>query len=184
MTDKAVYLPYRAIPQQLEGEVRKCSWYMAQTRHHYDHQGALYASQVVIVRKKTREIWLCADYWKLNSTVVMDAFPLTCIDEALQAVHNCQWLTSFDMAQGYLQMPVEEADIQKTAFRAVSSGLYMSSLICHSGCLSLEVQFLLPHGDVSRRPTICDSPITPRQYLCILLPAKTEMLDHTELVFK
>ena len=31
---------------------------------------------------------------------------------------------SFDQAQGYLQMPVEEADIQKAAFRAGSSGLY------------------------------------------------------------
>ena len=31
---------------------------------------------------------------------------------------------SFDLAQGYLQMPIEEADIQKTAFRAGSSGLY------------------------------------------------------------
>ena len=55
---------------------------------------------------------------KLNSIVVRDAFPLPQIDEALQAVNNCQWSTSFHMAQGYLQMSVAESDIHKTAFRA------------------------------------------------------------------
>ena len=39
-------------------------------------------------------------------------------------MHNCQWFSSFDLAQGYLQMPVDEADIHKTAFQAGSSGLY------------------------------------------------------------
>ena len=39
-------------------------------------------------------------------------------------MHNCQWFTSVDLAQGYLQMPVNEADIPKTAFQARSSGLY------------------------------------------------------------
>ena len=73
-----------------------------------------YASQVVIVRKKTGEIWLCVNYHKLNSIVVRDAFPLPQIDEALQAVNNCQWFTSFDLAQGYLQMSVAESDIHKT----------------------------------------------------------------------
>ena len=34
------------------------------------------------------------------------------------------WFTSFDLAQGYLQMAMEEADIPKTAFRAGSSGLF------------------------------------------------------------
>ena len=76
------------------------------------------------MRKKTGEIQLCVNYWKLNSIVVRDAFPMPRIDEALQTVHGCQWFTSFDLVQGYLQMPVEEADIPKTAFRAGSSGLY------------------------------------------------------------
>ena len=30
----------------------------------------------------------------------------------------------FDLAQGYLQLAMEEGNIQKTAFRAGSSGLY------------------------------------------------------------
>ena len=60
-SDKPVYLPHRTIPKQLQGEVRKCldTWL---------RQGIIcpskspYASQVVIVRKKTGEIQLCVDY--------------------------------------------------------------------------------------------------------------------------
>ena len=83
-----------------------------------------YASQVVIVRKETGKIRLYVDYPKLNLIVVRDAFPLPQIDEALQAVTNSQWFTSFDLTQGYLQMPMTELDIHKTAFRAGSAGLY------------------------------------------------------------
>ena len=180
-TDKPVYLPHRTIPRQLQGEVQKCldTWL---------RQGIIrpskspYASQVVIVRKKTGEIRLCVDYRKLNSIVVRDAFPLPRIDEALQAVHNCQWFTSFDLAQGYLQMPVEEADIPKTAFRAGSSGLYefthMPFGLSNSGssfCCLMEMCL----GDQQF--------VTLLLYLddiCIFAASIDEMLDHIELVFK
>ena len=64
------------------------------------------------------------DYQKLNSITVRDAFPLPRIDEALQAVHSSNWFSSFDLAQGYLQLAMDESDIKKTAFRAGSTGLY------------------------------------------------------------
>ena len=122
-TDKPVYFPHRSIPRQLHGEVCKClnTWL---------HQGIIqpsnspYASQVVIVWKKTGEICLCVDYRKLNSITIWDAFPLHHIDEALQAVDNCNVFTSFDLVQGYWQLAMAEDDIKKTAFRAGSSGLY------------------------------------------------------------
>ena len=56
--------------------------------------------------------------------MVRDAFPIPRIDEALQAVHSNNWFMSFDLAQGYLQLAMEESDIKKTAFRASSTGLY------------------------------------------------------------
>ena len=83
-----------------------------------------YASQVVIVRKKTGEIRLCIDFHKLNAISIRDSFPLPRIEEALQAVQAAMWLTSFDVAQGYLQMVMEEEYMKNTAFRAGSSGLY------------------------------------------------------------
>ena len=94
MTDKPVYLAHHTIPPQLQGEVHKCldTWLQ---------QGIIrpsqspYASQVVIVWKKTGEIRLCLDYHKLNSIMVRDAFPLPRIDKALQAVHSSNWFSSF-----------------------------------------------------------------------------------------
>ena len=122
-SDRPVYLLHHTIPPQLLGEVYKCldTWL---------RQGIIrpsqrpYASQVVIVQKKSGEIRLCMDYQKLNSIMVRDAFPLPRIDEALQAVHSSNWFSSFDLAQGYLQLAMEESDIKKTAFRASSMGLY------------------------------------------------------------
>ena len=40
---------------------------------------------------------------------------------------------SFDLAQGYLQMPVEETDIKKLHL-GLDHLAYMSSLICHLDC--------------------------------------------------
>ena len=122
-TEKPVYLPHRQIPVQLQSEVRKCleAWLKAGIIR---PSKSPYASQVVIVRKKTGEIHLCVDFRKLNAISIRDSFPLPRIKEALQAVQAAIWFTSFDLAQGYLQLAMEEEDIQKTAFRAGSSGLY------------------------------------------------------------
>ena len=66
-------------PQTTLGEVHKWldTWL---------HQGIIkpskspYASQVVIVHKKSGEIHLSINYQKLNSIMVRDAFPLPRID--------------------------------------------------------------------------------------------------------
>ena len=116
-------MPHRQIPVQLQSEVRKCldNWLK---------QGIIrpskspYASQVVIIRKKTGKIRLCVDFRKLNAISIRDSFPLPRVEEALQAVQAAVWFSSFDLAQGYVQMAMEEEDIEKTAFRTGSSGLY------------------------------------------------------------
>ena len=46
------------------------------------------------------------------------------INEALEAVCNCNVFTSFDLAQGYMQLAMAEDDIKKTTFKAGSLGLY------------------------------------------------------------
>ena len=67
--DRPIYLPHRMIPVQLQAEVRKCldTWL---------RQGIIrpsrspYASQVVIVCKKTGEIRLCVDFRALNAVTI------------------------------------------------------------------------------------------------------------------
>ena len=123
MTNKSICLPHRTIPVQLQTEVHKCldTW-LKQGIIRPSH--SLYASQVVIVRKTSGEICLCIDFRALNAITIHDSFPLPHIEEALQAVKSAMWFTSFDLAQGYLQLAMDEADIHKTAFHAGSSGLY------------------------------------------------------------
>ena len=175
-----MYLPHRQIPDQLQQEVRKCleSWLK---------QGIIrpskspYASQVVIVRKKSGEIRLCVDFWKLNAISIRDSFPLPRIEEALQAVQAAVWFTSFNLAQGYLQMAMEEANIPKTAFRAGSSGLFEFTR--------------MPFGLTNAGASFCrlmEMVIGDQQFvtllfylddICIFANSADQMLDQIELVF-
>ena len=81
-----------------------------QTKNHQTIKEPVYLTGCHCGKENQGDLTLCQ--MELNSTVVRDAFPLPHIDEAPQAVHNCQWFMSFDLVQGYLQIPVEEADIQ------------------------------------------------------------------------
>ena len=113
--------------------------------------------------------------------MVRDAFPLPRTDEALQAVHSSNWFSSFDLAQGYLQLAMEESDIKKTAFRAGSTGLY--EFTC------------MPFGLLNAGSTFCclmeqylgdQQLVTLLLYLddmCIFAPTIDDMLDQIELVF-
>ena len=179
-TDKPVYLPHQQIPVQLQQEVRKCleSWLK---------QGIIrpskspYASQVVIVRKKSGEIWLCVDFWKLNAISIRHSFPLLRIEEALQAVQAAVWFTSFNLAQGYLQMAMEEADIPKTAICAGSSSLFEFTR--------------MPFGLTNAGASFCrlmEMVIGDQQFvtllfylddICIFANSANQMLDRIELVF-
>ena len=179
-TDKPVYLPHRQIPVQLQQEVRKCleSWLK---------QGIIrpsmspYASQVVIVRKKSGEIRLCVDFRKLNAISIRDSFPLPRIEEALQAVQAAVWVTSFNLAQGYLQMAMEEANIPKTAFRAGSSGLFEFTRMPF-GLTNAGASFCRLMEMVIRDQWF----VTLLFYLddiCIFANSADQMLDRIELVF-
>ena len=121
------------------------------------------------------------DYRKLNSITIRDAFTLPCIDEALQAVHNCNVFTSFDLVQGYLQLAMAEDDIKKTAFRAGSSGLYeftrMPFGLSNAGssfCRLME-QCLGDQQFVTLLLYLDD--------ICIFAPDVSAILDQMELVF-
>lgn len=52
-----------------------------------------------------------------------DAFPLTTIEDSLDALTGVKWFSTLDLASGYNQVPVSEADKHKTAF-CTSFGLF------------------------------------------------------------
>ena len=176
-TDKPVYLPDWQIPVQLQSEVRKCldNWLKQGIIH---LSKSPYASQVVIVCKKTSKICLWIDFRRLNAISIRDSFPLPRVEEALQAVQAAVWFSSFNLAQGYLQMAMEEADILKTAFHTGSSCLY--EFMC--------MPFRLTNTGASfcRLMEMC---IWDQQYvtllfylddICIFAETADQMLDHIE----
>ena len=103
------------------------------------------------------------------------------VEEALQAVQAAVWFSSFDLAQGYLQMAMEEEDIEKSAFRTGSSGLYEFT---H-----------MPFGLTNVGASFCrlmEMCIQNQQYItllfyldhiCIFAETADQMLDRIELVF-
>ena len=179
--DKPVNLPHCTIPVQLQAEVRKCLdiWLKLGI---IQPSRSPYASQVVIVHKKTGEIHLCVDFRALNAITICNSFPLPQIEEALQAVKLAVWFSSFDLAQGYLQLAMDEVDIHKTAFHAGSSGLYKFT---H-----------MPFGLSNAGASFCclmEMCLGDQQYLtllfylddiCIFSSSINEMLDRIALVFQ
>ena len=121
--DIPVKVPHRRVPPHQWPEVRE---YLtsALDRGIIRESSSPYASPVVLVRKQDGSLRLCVDYRALNLKTHKDAYPLPRIDEALQALKGARYFCSLDLAHGFNQVPVASEDIEKTAFRVGTGGLY------------------------------------------------------------
>lgn len=79
-----------------------------------------WASPIVLVPKKSQDGTvkhrLCIDYRGLNAVTKSDAYPLPNIVETLDSLGKCKVFSVLDLASGYLQIPIDEKDKEKTAF--------------------------------------------------------------------
>ena len=75
-----------------------------------------WSSPIVMIKKKDGSWRFCVDFRKVNSMTQRDAYPLPRIDETLEALAGSQFFTTLDLASGYWQVEMEEADRAKTAF--------------------------------------------------------------------
>ena len=75
-----------------------------------------WAFPMVIVKKKDGKARICIDYRKLNAVTEGDAYPMPRIDNILDDLGQSQFITTLDLAKGYLQVPVAKEDQEKTAF--------------------------------------------------------------------
>ena len=75
-----------------------------------------WSSPIIMVRKKDGSWRFCIDFRKLNSVTHKDAYPLPCIDKTLESLAGSTIFSTLDLASGYWQVELEEADKEKTAF--------------------------------------------------------------------
>lgn len=106
---------YRPIPPTLYTEVRTLLQGML-SQGIVRESSSPWVAPIVLVQKKTGAWRFCVDYRKLNQVTKKDAFPLPRIEDSLARLTQSAWYSTLDLASGYWQVQVAEADREKTAF--------------------------------------------------------------------
>ena len=75
-----------------------------------------WASPVVLAPKKDGTLRFCVDYRKLNAVTIRDSYPIPRMDECIDSLGEATIFTTLDCNSCYWQIPVAEADKEKTAF--------------------------------------------------------------------
>lgn len=88
-----------------------------------EHSNSPWNSPLLVVDKKpgpngSKKHRMVVDFRKLNSHTIGDAYPLPRIDDILDQLSKAKYFTTLDLASGYHQVPINYADIEKTAFSA------------------------------------------------------------------
>jgi hypothetical protein len=75
-----------------------------------------WGAPILFARKKDGGLRMCVDYRVLNKRTVKDKYPLPRTQECIDKLSKASVFTSLDLASGFWQIPMAEADIHKTAF--------------------------------------------------------------------
>ena len=92
------------------------------------------ASPVVMVKKNDGSLRFCVDFRQLNAATIKDAHPLPCLDDLLNALHGARWFSTLDLKSGYWQVPIQERDKEKTAFRTSGGQLFEFNQVTFGLC--------------------------------------------------
>lgn len=83
-----------------------------------------WSSPVLLIPKKDGRLRFCLDSRKLNSVTKKDAYKLPYISEILDNLKNAKYLSSIDLSKAFWQIPISEADRNKTAFYIPHRGTF------------------------------------------------------------
>ncbi|KAK1788844.1 hypothetical protein P4O66_014841, partial [Electrophorus voltai] len=66
---------------------------------------SLYASLIVVVRKKSGKLRMCVDYWTLNQRTIPKQYTIPRLRDSLHSLSGSKWFTVLDLRSGYYQTP-------------------------------------------------------------------------------
>ena len=87
---------------------------------------SMVSTYIIMVQKEGGNWRFYIDFRKLNSVTHKDAYPLPRIDETLESLAGFNFFSTLDLASGYWQAELKEADKEKTAHWKV----ILSSMSC------------------------------------------------------
>ena len=70
----------------------------------------------VVLVKKDGKPRLCLDFRKLNAVTEVHKYPIPLVDECLDNISGCKYISIFDLKSGFLQIGVAPEDRPKTCF--------------------------------------------------------------------
>ena len=114
---------YRRIPPHLYEEVKQHLQEMVEvgaSRRSF----SLWASVVVLVRKKDGGLRFCIDLRKLNSRTVKDGYSLPRIEDTLDCLYGAMWFSTLNLKSGYWHVELVEEAKPLTAFTMGPLGLW------------------------------------------------------------
>ena len=104
-----------------------------------EQSDSAWASPIVPVAKPDGSVRPCTDYKVLNQVTEPLIYPLPRMEEVLQDVATAKYLTTLDLAKGFLQIPVAKEDQAKTAFVTPHGKWQYSTLDYPLGCEMLQL---------------------------------------------
>ncbi|UYV77165.1 K02A2.6-like [Cordylochernes scorpioides] len=122
----------RRLPMTRIDEVDKLIEEMAE-QDVIEPSSSLWASPVVLVKKKNGSTRFCVDYRRLNDLTKKDSYPLPRIDATLDTLSRSQWFSTLDLKSGYWQVRIHLEDREKTAFTA-GNGLWQFKVMPFGLC--------------------------------------------------
>jgi hypothetical protein len=138
-----------------------------------------YAAPVLFVPKKDGTSRMVIDYRLLNAITIKNRYPLPRIDELMDRLQGAKVFSKIDLASGYHQIKVAEADQHKTAFRT-RFGHYEFKVLPF-GLTSAPATFMRLMND-TLMPYLDQFVIVYLDDICIYSKTPQEHLDHVRKV--